>query len=395
MADVASSIGERGQLILVGGLSLAVIFVALALVLNSAIYTENLATRTSDNPSDTALQFRQDAVAGASSAMDHVNRNGGDQAYSDRYQEYQNTIDEWQRIHANYSAVNGLLTEVRAPDRVENDENEGTLIVDDNPNSEFTSHEGDPDWVVANHTRVRQFRLNVDRADFPSSLADSTVENTLSGSEDSAFYVEFHDGSDSWRVAVYKGSDTSEIKVMSYDPDSDFRTCTAEGPSVQIDVTGGTLNGMRCEALSFMEDLSGTHDISYSNAAAIQGTYELTVDREEGSFPDTRYSDSPDDDTPYTTPAIYSATVELVYDGPSVTYETEVRVAPGEPGNRTVVSPVAQLATFGGDRHDRSFDAFRSGGDNRFNVYTHREGTDGDRGLLSGMHDVGVVRWSQ
>lgn len=369
MADVASSVRERGQLILIGGLSLAVVFVALALVLNSAIYTENLATRTSDNPADTAMQFRHDALVGAGTVIEHVNRNGGDRTYSDRYSEYQNAVDEWQGLHASYSAVNGLFTEIRAPDGAGN---EGTRVVDDDPGSNYTSAAGQTDWTVANDAQIRQLQMNVDKGDFPSSVDDGTVKDTLDGAENSAFYAEIDDGADSWRVAVYRDSNTDEVKVMSYDLSGGFSTCTAEGESVQIDITGETLDGTHCEALSFVDDLSNTHAISYHNAHLIFGTYELTVDRVEGSFRSevdaenggSTYFDNPGDGAPYTTPAIYSATIELVYDGPSVTYETEVRVAPGEPGESAVAPPVAHLDTFGGS------------------------------GPLSKEHDGDVTRWS-
>lgn len=384
MADVASSVRERGQLILIGGLSLAVVFVALALVLNSAIYTENLATRTSDNPADTATQFRHDALAGAGTVIDYANRNGGDRTYSDRYSEYQNSVDKWQGLHANYSAINGLFTDVRAPDGAGN---EGTRVADDNPDSDYTSATDQSDWTVANDAQVRLFRMNVDKGDFPSSLDDGTVESTLKDSGDAAFYAEFDGDANTWRVAVYRDSDTDEVKVMSYDSSSETtRTCTAVGSSVQIDISGGTLDGTHCKALSFMDDLSNTHAISYSNAHLIFGTYELTVGRVEGPFRsevdaengDSTYYNSPTDGTPYTTPAIYSATIELVYDGPSVNYETEVRVAPGEPGESAVTPPVNHLDTFGESGDTGPFDASMSVSQSVANWYTVEDAVTND-----------------
>lgn len=62
MADVVS---KRGQLVLVAGLTIAVTFVVLALVLNGVIYTENLGTRTTD-------VGEREAVTTEALAVEHV-----------------------------------------------------------------------------------------------------------------------------------------------------------------------------------------------------------------------------------------------------------------------------------------------------------------------------------
>jgi hypothetical protein len=64
MADVA---GDRGQLILVTGLLIAVAIVGLVVLLNTAIYTENLASRGADQSGREAIEYRAtvvDAVGG-------------------------------------------------------------------------------------------------------------------------------------------------------------------------------------------------------------------------------------------------------------------------------------------------------------------------------------------
>ncbi|MFC4549506.1 MULTISPECIES: DUF7261 family protein [Halorussus] len=361
MADVTPDGRGRGQLILVGGLSLAVVFVALALVVNSAIYTENLATRTGDASVDDAVGFRHDALAGAGTAIDHANRNGGDRTYSSRYDEYKTALRRWQTLRANYSAVDGLLTSVTPSSG-----REGTLVAD-RTSGEFTPVGGQHDWVVAPDVEARQFRLTVRRSGLPS-LDDATVEDTLTTSDDAAFFVELDDGNDVWRVAIYRDSTTDKVEVMSYDADGTIRTCAADGSSVVVDLTAGTLDGVHCEALDFPARPTGTYDVRYINADAVVGTYELTVDRVEGPFrhevdaangvvcppTETTYRDDPDLGSPYTTPAIYSATVDLVVDGPSLTYETDGRVAPGESG-RPAVAPYVTKFEITDDDDDGSF----------------------------------------
>lgn len=60
MADVDGPEGwDRAQLILVSGLTLAVTMLILVLLLNTAIYTENVATRGIDSDVGDAAQFQQ------------------------------------------------------------------------------------------------------------------------------------------------------------------------------------------------------------------------------------------------------------------------------------------------------------------------------------------------
>lgn len=59
MDDVAS---DRGQLILIAGLVLATLLVAMVLILNAAIYTENVATRAEATDSGDAVAFRATVI---------------------------------------------------------------------------------------------------------------------------------------------------------------------------------------------------------------------------------------------------------------------------------------------------------------------------------------------
>ena len=63
MAPVSSeSENDRGQLILVTGLLIAFVLVTLVLLLNGAIYTENLSTRGVDKGANDAMEYQQFVV---------------------------------------------------------------------------------------------------------------------------------------------------------------------------------------------------------------------------------------------------------------------------------------------------------------------------------------------
>ena len=69
MADVTGTT-NRGQLILVSGLTLAVTLLILVLLLNTAIYTENVATRGLDSEVGDAANFQQTVDAELAAIID-------------------------------------------------------------------------------------------------------------------------------------------------------------------------------------------------------------------------------------------------------------------------------------------------------------------------------------
>jgi len=66
---------DRGQILLVAAFALAVIFVAMALIVNSAIFTENLASRGETSGSDGALSMRADVATSVGAGVEAANRN--------------------------------------------------------------------------------------------------------------------------------------------------------------------------------------------------------------------------------------------------------------------------------------------------------------------------------
>jgi len=70
MADVNR---DRGQLIILTGLIVAVTMVAMVLLLNTAIYTENLASRGADQSGREAVEYRATVVDGVGELIDEEN----------------------------------------------------------------------------------------------------------------------------------------------------------------------------------------------------------------------------------------------------------------------------------------------------------------------------------
>jgi hypothetical protein len=64
---------DRGQLILVAGLTVTVILVMLVLLLNTVIYTENLATRGIDSGAGDAIEYRATVVGSVEELIEREN----------------------------------------------------------------------------------------------------------------------------------------------------------------------------------------------------------------------------------------------------------------------------------------------------------------------------------
>ncbi|WP_254537779.1 DUF7261 family protein [Halomarina litorea] len=343
----AVSARERGQLILVAGLSLAVVLVTLALVLNTAIYTENVASREVDSGARDALEAHHAAVEGTGVVMDGANDRSSPLDYGTLESRFGTNVRWWSENASSYTAFNGRSLRVSSTGDVVH----GVRVVD-RTSGHFLPRDGNTtDWTVASSVHVRDFEMTVTSG---ASVDETTVSDELDDgtwSEETFFSVDFDDGD--WRMAVYNDSSVSELTVGVYDGTS-FATCpTTSTSELRIDVGEGTVNGVRCDALATIESVSGPYDVHFANGDTVTGTYELTVDRTidgtanpNGTFTDAvdranygSFCGSPSTyyllgkGYPAVSPALYAGTVNISYHAESIEYDDPtVRVAPGELG---------------------------------------------------------------
>ena len=315
MADVTGE-RSRAQLLLVGALALAVIFLSLSLLLNSVIYTENLATRQTHADVEKAETFRSAVVDGLGGAVAHANRRNVT-GFADRRDAYRAATDDWIPMLANYSATDGLAGDV---DRA--GVQQGTRIVDANASTGIVNRNGDGDWTMATDSSVRRFRLNV-----TLSSVDSPDDTTITIDDGTAQDVIVEDDGSGPQVTVV-GRGTCEL---------------TRG---HIDLGAGRVDGDYCPPLADVRP-TGTVNVSVSNGDRIDATYSFVVDRHPEGFrtavdtanvpgqctppsPPT-YSTTAGDD-PYTTPAIYAATARIGVATRDLDHRRTVRAAPGEAG---------------------------------------------------------------
>ncbi|WP_135304514.1 DUF7261 family protein [Haloarcula amylovorans] len=341
MADLRRR--ERGQILLVAALALAVIFVALALIVNSAIFSENLASRGETAGSDDALEMRGMVETNVGDAVRIANRRN----YSSP-SELNGAVEdavantsgqtEYQEVRR------GRLVNVTVQSTTE-----GVRIVQ-NDSSSFADDSGATNYeVVGGVKRVtddngtRAFRIDATSIDAGSGTPFEVKVNETA--------VTGNGNANSWRMQIWTtaaGGDTVHVRTLRNVSGSTTQeacevTVDSDSPTYRIDVTRGTIDDEPCDALgtaSGGENFhfgSGTgvgtsdeYDVYFRNASQIQGNFSMVV-HDDGGLDLPLVGGLPGSDQPYETDALYDVTVRYEYSTANMRYETDIRVAPGEP----------------------------------------------------------------
>jgi len=333
---------DRAQLILVGALALAVTLVAIALVLNSAIYTHNLASRY-QSPADSSATFARDARIGAGGLLDHVNDDSS--AYGVIEGQYTDALREYEESSARIVAPNGRSVSFDHQARVR-----GVRVIDDTSGT-FDPRTGSPtNWT--------------------------TDDQLSSPAEPGAFFITFEDDSGTARyVAVYNDS-TGTPLVMVHNGSSPLGVCSTGSFPAELDLTGERFGGTTCPALGAIGDLSGPHAVRYNQSNDVTGTYGLTADLRinDGATGRDAFNDTVDtanygshcsgptyhppgsSGTPRVSPAWYSADLMVNHSGSDVAVGSTQRVASGEPGQAPKSPRITRIDVTDNDDLTADFD---------------------------------------
>lgn len=291
MADVTGD--DRAQIILITALVIAVVFVALALVVNSAIYTENLSTRDSGAESREVLEQRATSDLNVERAIDTANakhRNTSD--VSDIQKEIDEIFDNQTDTIFLENARFGKIVDLDLLTTTE-----GAYLQQADENRNFTAggtNAGKPDWtLVENATEDGTFRFGVRQEGLLNASSDS-VSHMLSDTDEmllggllfhEAFHVEItNESGDTWRTYIYQAPSIEDNTVYLYTegPGEDIRTvnktlstltnesCTAptDGNTATIDFSTAEVGDEPCDELThYLDDIVGAnHTIAYRNA---------------------------------------------------------------------------------------------------------------------------------
>ena len=261
--------GDRGQMILLMGVVLAVMFVALALLVNAAIYTDNVATRGGD-PAGEALEYQNGVVDSTEGLIKAENEEG-----NATEEEVRPALENISNYHRQYHLRRGAATNT-------------TFSVSEGRNITEVNTDGFGDWT-ANANEVRGFVIDIDINDMTTG---SQFEVILPGED----------------VYVNKtGGSSINIEDSSEDP---FCSYSGSDP-VRFNLTNASLNGESCGFDTSSFDDGGDIGINQGDNGA--GGYRALIES------DADISGPP----PNTTTFIYRVELDLRVDTPELQYERQ------------------------------------------------------------------------
>ncbi|MFD1571769.1 DUF7261 family protein [Halorubrum laminariae] len=290
---------DRGQLLLVAGLVMAVSLVALVVLLNASIYSENLATRGVEAADGEPLEIRAAAVDGTGTLIDATNR-GQPGSYSAAETDIENGIVDLDRRLGRTAARRGGIANLSLTDDELREGRYVTGSLDDSSN-------------VSAVEQTRSFTVAAD---------------TSSTDEDNPFTVVFNrTGSNTTHEAyAYESSSGTVVVETGTNGTNVTEACRIDGiedSRVTVDVTGESVDGESCPGIwpTELSEESDAYVIEFANTADVDAEMAATV-LSDGSVSSLE-----------TTPAVYDATLRFRYRTADLRFETTVRVAPGEPND--------------------------------------------------------------
>jgi hypothetical protein len=318
---------DRAQIILVTGFALAVAFVALALVLNSVIFTENLATRSDASKASEAVNIRLDMAEGTAVIIEYVNRNNATKtsgSYGTLRRNLTESIENMSELTRAHQAASGQAVNVSFRNL-----KEGTRINQTDTERNVTSAEHPTDqarnWTVADDAQnIRDVRFNI------------TDTSTLDTRDARPFNFSLEDASgNEWNLTIYE-TGAGNLGVDVTDGNNEVRTCTTPMDEVFINVSERTLAGEGCRALDLRRNVShiDTNDldtVQFVNGDHLNATYQMVVNQSftsiapVGTVPYGTTSESP-----RRNPVIYGATIHVAYEESELAYGTSVYTVPGD-----------------------------------------------------------------
>lgn len=368
MADVS----DRAQLIAVGALIVAVAFVSVGLVLNFVIFSENLATRDTNQEIRDVNQDRADAKTGVSRSMRYVNLNERSSITELTVGLTNETLALNEHFQRN-SALAGTSTTVRLISM-----DLGTRLSHTNDSRAFRSAEDESSWVVAERIdpQVEVGPTNK-RIPNPFYLEQTIVRGSLFNATGSttkadvaanayAIRIDEFNGVDStssgtlnrtWKVFVFRNEANNSTFLITDHPDETFgvnletldqfldETCETRRTRPRMNLVEGTFGGQPCSELQFYPDDIDTSqettrvDIAYERTDELvgqaRGTYEVLI---EENTPDNTSATPLDDkatnydslggDSPFLHNALFASTINFTHASSTTEYQVEQIILP-------------------------------------------------------------------
>lgn len=303
-------IQDRGQLFVLAALALAVMIIGVALLLNSSLYSANLAAQNADPGVEEPREFLREAEIGANRVMEYSNYNN-ESDYETLKNNFTIGVKNWSTSAHRHKARSGTGVEVRGLS-VTN----GSRITQDSKGRQFLNNSGFENWTIGTGlSGVRTYRMNVSYA---------SLDNVSAGPPDyetsDYFRVKVTSGGSIHRIYIYRNElsqPTSRIFLRVEDPSGDLSppcsTRVNANGRATLYLSDGLIGSDHCEQLAFFDSGNTQFSLNYTRGSNINGSYELFADRKTNQFSSDNFGSDATSDPPVLEPAIYNATLKLFY----------------------------------------------------------------------------------
>ena len=297
---------DRGQLMLVGAVVMAASLLALVVVLNSTIYTQNT------NPGNSLGEMNEverqlevvrtdvdritDRLGQRDGYVDIHELNATLTVYGDRKAE--------QIVDRRPAYLDVTLNESASDLKRE-------VLRQSNPSRALLSRSNQSDWTP------------VENATFNESTPFELVIEPRSPTP-TTFIAEGEDGGD-WRLNVSQGPSNTVSVNVTYDNGTTVSE-SVSGSATRLNVTGGAINGT--QRFAFAPRLDAPYDLRVRNGHRSDGAYHILVD--EASDIDTgHFHTDPSDGQPYVSRELSTAVVDVEYVSDKVSAGSRITVRIG------------------------------------------------------------------
>lgn len=312
--------GERGQLLIVGAVAIAILLVALALALNTALSAGvHAPTATEPTLEERELLRYYDEVHRAMAGTLPVEPvNGSD--YPEIEAEVRSELAQWDRLTSPLLAEQGLSSSQEVETIYFR-----SHIVQDEP-GEVRPHNGATAWQVADTTEIHTFEMDL----FTEDLV--RAENCSASPSCFGVIVTAESG-EQWVLEAARSNDSSTMRVTVTPATGQAETLQTTDEEVSLNLSAGTFtdsNGTQ-SFTGIAEDLGDQTpaSIDVDNGQHATGTYLIVVDGKVAASiaADTRYSIN---DSPRVDPAVEATDIRVNLTSPTLVHEVTIQVIPGD-----------------------------------------------------------------
>lgn len=300
---------DRGQLVLLGAITLSLLIVGLVVVFNSALFTETVDRESAVGPGRDAAEFADETSRNVRSLTIRVNH----------AREYTSQSDLEAAMVANVSNYSAVLREAYLDSGatyadVTFDPGASSYgrraVQDEDATFENPSGGGGSDWDPINPatpTEVGWLTVNLNASEL--SLTE-TFDVILINASGDRMNVSFRRNATGYVVITSNFTATPAANTTV--------TCAPVSGRLLVDVLGGAVFARDC-AFNASERLPGPYRVEFRDGDAATGKYEIVIKSDSSAINDD-ISSCPDDPVCHA-PAVWTANVTVSYRSPQVGYE--------------------------------------------------------------------------